>query len=99
MKGFPKKFEAICSQYSLVCEYLQANIRLNVKFAYSFANIRFSANILKQKNIRQYEQILSKYSLCSKYSLQHVFFCIKSNICMRIRAIVLTENYLAKKIP
>jgi hypothetical protein len=28
-------------RYSLVCEYLQANIRLNVKFASSFANIRF----------------------------------------------------------
>ncbi len=52
MKGFPRSFEAIrseyslvceyfTSEYSLVCEYLQANIRLNEKFAESFANIRF----------------------------------------------------------
>jgi hypothetical protein len=64
--------QIFASEYSLECE-------IRLKFCeYSLLNEDFEVNI------RQYEKIFSEYSLRSEYSLQHVLFCIKSNICVRI---------------
>jgi hypothetical protein len=46
---------------------------------------RVLTNILMQI-FASMRNLLSEYSLCSEYSLQHVFFCMKSNICMQICA-------------
>jgi hypothetical protein len=47
------------SEYSLVCEYLLASIRLNVKFLLKFCEYSL-LNEYFEANIRQYEKIFSE---------------------------------------
>jgi hypothetical protein len=78
------------SEYSLVCEYLQANISLNVNFALSLVNFRFKTNNLKQifTSMRQCEA-----NICSEANIRFnmYLFCINWNICMRTCANILKQ--------
>ncbi len=70
VKGFPKQFEAIHSEYSLVCEYLQANIRL---YANTCKKIfAWMWNLLKVLQIFASKQIFwSKYPVWK--TLERIF--------------------------
>ncbi len=67
-KQYSLVYKIFASKYLLVCKYLQANIRLNVKFAWNFVNICVKMNIFLSKYLSVWENVEAHIRTVTKIS-------------------------------